>query len=200
MKFNNPIIVFDLETTGCDTQAITEIGAVILDGNLDAIGEWESFVKPDVPVTEKAFEITQHKPEWLNNARPWSEVGSEFESWVEATTKRNIKQARLAAWGNYFDVNVMRSQYARYGLAMPFSGTCLDVKTAALMWCALSGKRTDSLSVSKCADYMSFKPCGQYHRALVDADMTSRIFQRVMEEISGGVWIANQYITVAKKD
>jgi DNA polymerase III epsilon subunit-like protein len=191
MKFNNPIVVFDLETNADpDNQAITEIGAVVLDENLRLEDRmFQSFVRPDFPVTQRSLDITGHDPKVLAEARPWSEVVGEFETWVEDHAHENVKKVRLAAWGNYFDVNVLRAQYKRHGVVYPFSGTCLDVKTAALMWAALSGRRTDKMSVQHCADEMSLVPTGTYHSALVDALMTARIFQRVMAEVSGGVWV-----------
>jgi DNA polymerase III epsilon subunit-like protein len=200
MKWNNHIVVFDLETTACDQQAITEIGAVVLDPELDrVVGRFQSFVLPDYPVTKRAWEITGHNPEDLARAPAWPDVAKMFEDWVVATCG-NIKRVRLAAWGNYFDINVLRNQYARHGLPYPFSGTCIDVKTAALMWAACSGRRTDKLSVEQCAEHMGLTPSGSYHRADVDADMTAQIFQRAMYELAGGVWIGKQYVHVGTFD
>jgi DNA polymerase III epsilon subunit-like protein len=201
MKWNNHIVVFDLETTGCDRQAITEIGAVALTGDLSRVeGRFQSLVYPDYPVTEKSLEITGHNPDELMAADPWPKVVVAFEMWISQQTGKPTNRSRLAAWGNYFDVNVLRNQYGRHGLAYPFSGTCIDVKTAALMWAACSGRRTDSLSVEGCAKEMNLTPLGPYHRADVDADMTGQIFGRVMYELAGGVWIGKQYVYVGTFD
>jgi DNA polymerase III epsilon subunit-like protein len=203
MRFNNPVVVFDLETTACDNQAITEIGAVVLDEDLRLCDKmFQSYVRPDFPVTQRSLEITGHDPKVLAEAPPWSSVVHEFENWVDDHAHENVKKVRLAAWGNYFDINVLRAQYKRHGVVYPFSGTCLDVKTVALMWAALSGRRTDKMSVQHCAEEMSLVPTGPYHSALVDALMTARIFQRVMKEISGGVWLhsgtSKKYVRVGE--
>jgi DNA polymerase-3 subunit epsilon len=199
MRFKFPIIVFDLETTGCQHQAVTEIGAVALTGDLSRVeGRFQSLVYPDFLVTEKSLEITGHNPDELMAADPWPKVAVSFEMWISQQTGKPANRSRLAAWGNYFDVNVIRNQYARHGLDYPFSGTCIDVKTAALMWCALSGRSTDSLSVEKCAKHIGLEPVGRYHRADVDAEMTGQIFERVMADLAGGVWVGpKQYVSVS---
>lgn len=197
MRWSSSVVVFDLETTGTPEQAITEIGAVVLTRDLHrVIGRFQSFVKPDFPVSEHVWAITGHRPEDLTTADSWPAVAKRFEEWVEQKTGGNLKKCRLAAWGNYFDINVLRAQYARHELPYPFSGTCIDVKTAALMWCSASGRRTDTLTVKSCAEEMRLTPQGEYHRADVDADMTGQIFQQVMADLSGGVWIGKQFVAV----
>jgi DNA polymerase III epsilon subunit-like protein len=198
LRFHFPIIVFDLETDGDPaTQAITEVGAVALDHELNpAPEEFQSYVLPDFPVTDKSLAITGHSLMVLEKAPPWMVVANKFEWWVKTAACENLKKPRLAAWGNYFDVAVIRRQYERHNIPFPFSGTCIDVKTVAITWAALSGRRTDEMSVQKCCEMMRLEPVGKYHNALVDAVMTARILRRALAEMAGGVWVDKKYIRV----
>jgi DNA polymerase III alpha subunit (gram-positive type) len=204
MRFNNHTVVFDLETTDDPSnRSIIEIGAVILSPELSRIGaRFQALVRPNVGVdyvSDRVVELTGHTRDSLKSAKLWDKVTPEFENWVKDICG-NIKKVRLAAWGNYFDINVLRDEYDAFGLPFPFSGTCIDVKTAALMWASMSGRRTDSLSVASAAKELGLEPIGSYHRADVDAEMTARIFQSIMAKMSGGVWVGKQYIAVAMKE
>jgi DNA polymerase III epsilon subunit-like protein len=201
MKWNNPVVVFDLETTDApDDRRIIELGAVYLDRDLEHQSSFRSLVNPEGFVSPFVQDLTGYTQFELNAAPALDQVASKLVDWVAA--HGNIKQARLAAWGNYFDVNVLRQEFARTGVAYPFSGTCLDVKTAALMWCALAGKRTDKLSVSLMMDHLGLSKEGvRFHHALDDALATANIFRRVMADIGSGVWVDaggyKQYVRVA---
>ena len=60
----------------------------------------------------------------------------------------------------------------------------------------MSGRRTDKLSVETCMKHMGLDPCGEYHRADVDAEATGQIFERAMFDMARGVWVGKQYIHV----
>jgi DNA polymerase III alpha subunit (gram-positive type) len=148
-------------------------------------------------VSDYVVDLTGHTREDLAAADPFPAVAERFHDWcLKKSGVNRLAKLRLAAWGNYFDVNVLRAEYAAWGLPYPFSGTAIDVKTAALLWCAASGRRTDSLSVHKCAEAMNIVPLGPYHRADVDADATAQIFQRAVGDLAGGVWVGRQYVAV----
>lgn len=189
MKFNNPLVVFDLETTDDPAdRRIIEIGAVYLDKDLGHQSTFREFVNPGVPVSQFVQDLTTITPGELSRADPFPAVAARFEAWVSGLC--NIKQARLAAWGNYFDVNVLRQEFAKAGMDYPFSGTCIDVKTAALMWCAMAGKRTDKLGVETMMGHLGL-PTEHvtFHRAQEDALATANIFRAVMIDLAGGVWV-----------
>lgn len=94
--------------------------------------------------------------------------------------------------GNYFDIPLLRKAYAHYGLPFPFSGTCFDVKTMAMTWMALSGRRTDKLGVETVASAMDIQPDGRYHRALTDAVSEAKILKRVFADLLGGFFAPGQ--------
>lgn len=197
MKFNFHTIVFDLETTDDEkSRSIIEIGATLLDKELNIVDHYSSLVFPANIVSDYVIKLTGILREELKEARSFIDVAEEFENWVTIRNKLNIKNCRLAAWGNYFDINVLRKEYWGYERNFPFSGTCVDVKTVALTYLALSGQRTDSCSVANAAKILDIKPCGSYHRALTDADATAKIYIEMLKRIKNGVWIDKQYIKI----
>ena len=199
MKLNNDIVVFDLEATArIDTPEhgppiqtnndIIEIGAAFLDHSLTLVDTFSHLVRPEEPISSFITELTGLTPEMCATQPLWKDVAPAFEAWV-ARWCTNIKTVRLCAWGTYFDVPLLRRSYQRYGLPFPFSGTCFDAKTIAMLWCSLSGRRTDELSVKRVARYMGIAPEGDYHRALTDAVTEAKIVQRVFADLDSGVFV-----------
>lgn len=196
MRLNNELIVLDLEATSNQEETgerpavqtnnfIIEIGAAFLDRDLKLVDTFQSLVRPEEPITPFITQITSITPEMCASQRLWKEVAPEFEAWIMSHCD-NIKRVRLSAWGTYFDIPLLRRAYGRYERPFPFSGTCFDAKTFAMMWTALSGRRTDKLGVETVASMMGIQPEGRYHRALTDAVTEARILQRVFADLEGG--------------
>jgi inhibitor of KinA sporulation pathway (predicted exonuclease) len=199
MTLKNELVVVDLEATSNRVHAdervpvqtnefIIEIGAVLLDRSLRIVDTFERLVRPEAAVTPFITELTSITPEMVAGRPLWSAVAPEFEAWVAAHC-RSLRGARLCAWGTYFDIPLLRRCYAHYGLPFPFSGTCFDIKTWAMLWLALSGRRSDRLTVASVAATMAIAPEGPYHRALTDALAEARIAQRVFSDLDGGVFL-----------
>lgn len=191
MKINNDIVVFDLETTDDEAdRRIIEVGTVLLDRDLNPKATFSTLVSPGPLVDLSAFvtELTGLRNEDVAQLGRWPDTALAWWKWALSLVP-NIRRLRLAAWGNYFDVNVLRAEYARAGIPYPWSGTCLDVKTAAALWCALSGRGTDKIGLQTVARYMGIEPDGPWHRALTDAKVTAAVFKRVMVDLAGGVWL-----------
>lgn len=190
---NNNIIVFDLETTADDAHDITEIGAVALNSKLEIVDRFNELVNIKRPVDGKSKLITGITDEMLSCAKDKGVVLTQFTQFVEK--QGNIKKARLSAWGNYFDINILRQNMPNF----PFSGTAIDVKSLAFMWASLSGHRTDKMSVRIVSeDYMNIPaPKEGYHRAIVDAEQTALILQRIFKDFGEGVFLSNKtYVKV----
>jgi len=129
MRLNNELVVFDLEATSNQEDAearpavqtnnfIIEIGAAFLDRELNLVDTFDRLVRPEEPITPFITEITSIRPAMCEGQPLWKDVGPEFEAWVARHCK-NVKKVRLAAWGNYFDVPLLRRVYARYELPFP---------------------------------------------------------------------------------
>ena len=195
MKWSNDIIVFDLEATSSKSSRgyqrnnyIIDIGAVRLDRNLEIVDSFESLVKPEEPISDFIEDLTGISNEDVSDASLFPEVIKKFEQWV-TVDGGNIKKVRLAAWGNYFDIPLLRKMYESYGLRYPFSGSAIDLKSVAMTWLSLAGHRTDKASIHAVCQKMGIIPEGRFHRALVDARCSAVIFKKALNQISGGVFI-----------
>ena len=190
-KLHNPLVVLDLEATaGQDDRGrqtnncIIDVGAVYLDETLTVRGTFQSLVKPTEPITPFITKLTGITPEMVESQPGFAEVGPAFEHWA-AGLAGNLKKVRLAAWGNYFDIPLLRKNYYDAGLDFPFNGTALDVKTLAFLWLSQSGRRTDKISLEFFADHFKIPVDGTWHRALTDAQVTAGTLAAVWKDLEG---------------
>jgi len=205
MKLNNDLLVLDLETTSAQDEHgyqtnndIIQIGAVLLNRQLTPIASYDSLVKPREQVSEYITQLTGITDEAAQAARPFPTVIAELEAFVTSRVA-NIKNVRLCAWGTYFDIPILRRLYKEHLLQFPFSGTAFDVKTMAMMYMSLSGRRTDKLSVQHVANILSLEPSGSYHDALVDAKMEARILKRIFDDLDGGTYVNGKLLKIINK-
>jgi DNA polymerase III epsilon subunit-like protein len=190
-KLSNDIIVIDLEATaGTDKDGhqtndfIIDIGAVLLNKDMEFLGSFSETVQPEESISPFIAELTGITNEMVADRPLWSKVGQDFEDWVRQKSG-NPKKARLAAWGNYFDIPLLRKSYERYKLHYPFAGTAVDVKTLAFTWLAFSGRRTDKLNLEILAKHLGIEPDGEYHRAITDAKVTALVLQEIWSQLQG---------------
>lgn len=190
-RLHTPLVVIDLEATLEKDERgyqrndhIIDVGAVLIGTDLQILARWEALVKPPVRVSEFITKLTGITNEQLADQPDWAVVGPAFEAWVKSQIG-NPKKARLAAWGNYFDIPLLRANYQDRGLDFPFAGTALDVKTVAFLWQSLSGRRTDKLNLEIMAKDLGLEPDGRLHRALTDADLTARVLIELWHQLQG---------------
>lgn len=190
-RLHNDLIVLDLEATaGKDSQGfqtnncIIDIGAVILDHNLEIRSTFSSLVKPQEPITEFITKLTGITPKMVEDEGDFGQVGQEFLQWIQEHSG-SPKKVRLAAWGNYFDIPLLRKNYQDFGKEFPFSGTALDVKTLGFLWLSLSGRRTDKTNLPTLAAELGVKPQGAYHRAITDAQVTADVLVQLWHQLQG---------------
>jgi len=190
-KLHNPLVVIDLEATaGQDEKGrqtnncIIDLGAVYLDETLVVRGTFQSLVRPTEPVTPFITKLTGITPDMVSEAPSFQEVGTAFAGWAEGLGG-SLKRVRLAAWGNYFDIPLLRKNYYDAGLDYPFSGTALDVKTLAFLWLSQSGRRTDKISLEFFADHFGLAVEGSWHRALTDAQITAGTLAGIWRDLEG---------------
>ena len=190
-KLHNPVVVIDLEATaGKDDRGnqtnncIIDLGAVYLNERLEVVSTFESLVRPEEPVTPFITKLTGITQEMLASQPDFSVVGPQLLKWVELHAG-NVKKVRLAAWGNYFDIPLLRRNFQNHGLEFPFSGTALDVKTLGFLWLSQSGRRTDKVSLEFFAQHFAIPVEGSWHRALVDARVTALTMVHIWKDIQG---------------
>ncbi len=193
MLWHNDLVVIDLETTDDEKDRhIIEIGAVRLDRELRLLDTFSSLCYPGNMISPFVEQLTGITQEELNQSPRFSEVFAKLINWIPG----NLKRVRLCAWGNYFDINVLRQECKFWNIPYPFSGTAFDVKTVAALWCALSGRRTDKLGLQHV--YKEMFPNisgGQWHRALADAVATAQVLEKAVKDLDGGVWLSQPGLT-----
>jgi len=195
MKISKDIVVIDLEATSArdeeghqENNYIIDVGAVYVDRELEIVDRFSSLVKPRERITDQIAELTGITNEMVEDAAEWDVVARAFQDWIRGRAG-DLKKIKLAAWGAYFDIPLLRRLYRTYGLAYPFGGAALDVKSVAFVWQALAGHRTDKASVEHVAGLMGLKPEGAYHRAGVDAEVEARILQRCLCDLNQGAFL-----------
>ncbi len=160
------LIVFDIETTGLsrETDRITEIGAVRIK-NREIVEEFQTFVNPEIPISEKITELTGITDEMVAGAPKEKEA-------VEAFIKF-AGNGVLIAHNADFDTSFIRAVCARQNIAYKFN----RLDTVGLCRAALPNLKNHKLdTVAKEYELGDFN----HHRAIDDAKTLAGIFQKLV--------------------
>ncbi len=162
-------VVFDIETTGLSvaTCRITEIGAVRVRGG-EVIDRFQSFVNPGVPIPPFIVEKTGITDEMVKDALPISEVLKDFLAF--------IGDALLIAHNANFDVGFIRAAAEECGY--PFHNPYLDTLSLSRYLNPKLGKHT----LDSVADHYKLGDFN-HHRAIDDAEMLSKIYIKMGEQL-----------------
>ena len=165
-SIDQPIVVFDLETTGLSAvkDRVIEIGAVKLEHG-EVAGEFQTFVDPGRPLPERITQLTRITPEMLRGAA---------DEWTAARAFADFcGSAYLAAHNAKFDMGFMKALYRRHG--QNFSVPCADTLTLARMLLpGMKNYRLDTL-----VEYFRLGKFG-HHRADDDARITARVLLELL--------------------
>ena len=162
---------FDFETTGLypARDRIVEFGAVkFLDGRV--IEEFERLANPGMPIGSDAAAVSGISDADVADATPVDEVIPEFVSFLGDTL--------LMAHNAPFDLGFLRA--AVQGLGQGEVGnTIIDTQLLAMR----AFPRRKSYGLQNLATELGLPP-NRAHRALDDAIMCMRLFQRCVDELS----------------
>lgn len=176
MRIPFQLVVVDLETNGATEEdptahRIIEIGAVRLDEELRIADEFTVLVDGR-PVLDKVVAIHGITNEDLQGKPLFAQAHYDFDEWCGQK-----QDYLLAAWGAYFDIPVLRSEYQRIGIPFPHRGETFDIKAVAWFDLFRNGKPARHLGLEQAATLYGLSFQGKKHRALDDARMTARILQ-----------------------
>lgn len=166
------IIVFDLETAGSPGHRICEIGAVRLDRDLRIVNQYASLVDPECPLSDEVIAVHGITQKDLVGFPNFAKVHEQFEDWCDASDSY-----LFAAFGAYFDIPVLRAEYARIGMEFPHRGEALDIKAVAWWELLRRGLPPAKLKLDRALELMGLTFEGQRHRALPDAVNEARLLQ-----------------------
>ncbi len=161
-SFDDPYVVFDIETTGFSAQndRIIEIGAVRVENG--AVSEkFSTFVNPGIPIPFRIERLTGINDSMVMSAPPIEEVLPEFLKFCEG--------AALVAHNASFDVGFISCNAGRIGA--DFDPTVLDtVSLARLLLPQLGRFKLDTVAKALGISLEN------HHRAVDDAGCTAEIF------------------------
>ena len=169
-KFDDEIVVFDIETTGLSVLncKITEIGAVKIKGG-KVLDRFNTFVNPEVPIPEEIVGLTGITNEMVADAPLFPEAIASFLSFVG--------EDMLVAHNANFDIGFIRHFAEEAGL--PFTNTYMDTL-------ALSRFLNSDLKSHKLDVLAKYYELGEFnhHRACDDAEMLAHILFAMIKKMS----------------
>ncbi len=169
-NLDSDYVVFDIETTGIGASRckIIEIGAVRVNKDGEEIGRFSEFINPGVPIPYKIQQLTSITDEMVKNAPPIEVILPKFLEFC--------KGAMLVAHNANFDTEFIKENCRKLGYEYPF--TALDTMTLAYVILPELGRyNLDRL----CKHFGVVN--AHHHRACDDADVTAKIFVKLMEMI-----------------
>ncbi len=164
--FDQPFVVFDIETTGFSplTCRIIEIGAVRVEHGV-ITNRFSRFVNPGVPIPFRIEQLTGISDAMVQDAEPIEKVLPEFLSFCE--------NAVLVAHNADFDMSFIMENCRRVGLPDEF--TYVDtVGMARFLLPALNRFKLDTVAKALNVTLQN------HHRAVDDAGCTAEIFVKLI--------------------
>ncbi len=158
-------VVFDVETTGLDPHSgdrICEIGAIKLRGTR-SIDEFGSLVNPQREIPIGAYEVNNISDEMVKDAPTIDKVLPLFLRFIEGS--------HLVAYNADFDLSFINNESGLLGIRLPADTSVLD---CLLMSRSLLPK-IGRYSLGFVAENLGI-PLLNQHRALEDAELTSKVF------------------------
>ncbi len=161
-NFDDPYVVFDIETTGFSplSDKIIEIGAVkVVNGEIT--DKFSTFVNPDIPIPFRIEQLTSINDSMVLPAPKIDKVLPDFLKFCEGCA--------LVAHNASFDVSFIA--YNAEELGLPFDPTVLDTVTLArVLLPQLNRYKLDTVAKALNVSLEN------HHRAVDDAGATAEIF------------------------
>lgn len=168
MDYIDHLIVFDLETTGCNPvqDHIIEIGAIKIQ-NGEIVSRYHQLINPEIPIPYFITEITGITDDMVSGAPLISEALPGFLDFCDSEyiLGHNIS----------FDYRFIKSKCFNLGYA--FDKKALDTLAIARKFL----KHLPSRSLGPLCEYYGID-LKNAHRAIYDAEATYRLFQRLKKD------------------
>lgn len=124
LKLKNPIVFFDLETTGINIVSDRIVELSILKVNPNGMEESKTVrVNPGIPIPKQASDIHGIKDEDVKDSPTFKEVGKELAKFIEGCDLAGFNS-------NRFDIPLLAEEFLRNGVDIDFSKRkFVDVQT-----------------------------------------------------------------------
>lgn len=179
----------DTETTGTDPQknGIIQIAGVITkfcNDKLEILEIFDLKAKP-LPrdeINPEALIVTGTTREMLETYEPSKDVYKKIvEMFSKYCDKFNRKDKMImVAYNAIFDYNMLRSWFEKLGdkyFGSWFHFPPIDVMNTAMMELMTVRQNLINFKLGTVAEYLNIKPDGDLHDALVDIELTKKLFE-----------------------
>jgi 3'-5' exoribonuclease 1 len=175
-------VVIDLEASCWEAAWVRhrmetiEIGAVRLDDGLDAVDEFDEFVRPvGIPrLSSFCKKLTSITQEQVDAADTFPVVLARFLHWAGS------QPYRIVTWGA-FDLGQIQMDCQRHGIAFPqrLAADYVNLKTAFGKW-----KDVKRPGMTDALEILGLPHTGTHHRGIDDARNIARIAQQVLPHLA----------------
>ena len=213
MRLNNSFIFYDLEATSKTTPEgrkenndLIQYGGVLVDRNLQIVSSYSTYVKNREPISQEIQDLCKIDPKWCEEAPTFDVASQNIETWAGQHVT-NLKNVRQVCWGTHFDENLWRLHYRQYNRQYPWSGTCFDVKSWAVLYLALNGHRSDKIKIEHVISILGLEsklqelmPDGHWHHALYDSFAAALIAIECFKRMEGAFFMEGKRYKVVKDE
>jgi len=171
-------IVLELETTGASPQqgcGITEIGAIAVRGG-EVLGEFSTFVNPQVPLPDYIINLTGITDEMLVDAPLISEVFPDFIEFID-----RHEDIHLVAHNAPFDIGFLKAAATSLALEWPKYEVIDTVKLARRV---IDRSEILNYKLGTLSQFFDTQALPN-HRALDDVKTTVEVLHRLIERLAG---------------
>lgn len=173
-------IIFDLEATcwegvRTDKNEIIEIGALLINEQIEIVSEFEQFVKPvkNPILSDFCTELTSIQQRDVDNAPYFDEALKLFKEWFQADKEPYL----LCSWG-FYDRKQLRSDCEIYGLDDKWTKPHISLKH---QHAKIKGLKR-AIGMKTALEEEGFELDGTHHRGIDDARNIAKIFLKYFDK------------------
>ena len=181
------VVVLDFETTGLSPlmgDRGIEVGAVKIEDGL-VTDRFQSLMNPGFRIGQFIEEYTGITNEMLSGAPRCGKVMKELKAFVGTMP--------IVAHNSAFDRRFLEAEWDRIDLECRNEFAC-SMLTARRVYPDAPNHRLETLVA-----YAAVERCGDFHRALADAEMTGKLWLRMLEELESGHDVDSLSFTVMQR-